>query len=192
MTKTTLPLAGAVALLALSSAAPAQTGFFDFGRIPGLNAQPSVQIDLNPAMLGFVSEAAKTTDPEAAAVLAGIEGVRVYVYDDVGDDAAAVLRFIDDTSSKLEGDGWHRTVFIQDGDEKVRLYMKMAEPGAAAPSSVAGLTVMISGGTGGEAVFINVAGAIEPAQLGRLAGAFGIEGVLGGLGGLAGPRDTSP
>jgi hypothetical protein len=190
MTRTTLSFAAAAALL--STAAFAQTGFFDFGRIPGLSAQPSVQIDLNPAMLGFVSEAAKTTDPEAAEVLAGIEGVRVYVYDDVGDDGAAVLRFIDDTSSKLESEGWHRTVFIQDGDEKVRLYVKLAEPGAAAPSSVAGLTVMISGGEGGEAVFINVAGSIQPAQLGRVAAAFGVEGVLGGLGGLAGPRDTTP
>jgi Domain of unknown function (DUF4252) len=182
MFKAVLPLA---ALLGVSSASWAQAGFFDFGKIPGLDAEPTVQIDLNPAMLGFVAAAAQPTDPETAKVLAGIEGVRVFVYENVGDDMQAVQRFIDNTSERLESEDWHRVVFIQEGDEKVRIYMKLATAQGSTQSNVSGLTVMVAEGAG-EAVFINIAGQIDPAQFGRLAAAFDIDGLdeLTGLGGV--------
>jgi Domain of unknown function (DUF4252) len=188
MFKPVLPLA---ALLGVSSACWAQAGFFDFGEIPGLDAEPTVQIDLTPAMLGFVAEAARPNDPETADLLAGIEGVRVFVYEDVGNDMQAVLRFIDDTSKKLDAAGWHRTVLVQEGDEKVRIYMKLATAQGATASNVSGITVMVADGSG-EAVFINVAGEIEPAQFGRLAAAFDLDefGGLTGLGGVQPDRDA--
>ncbi len=172
----------AVACLGFSAGAHAQDGFFDFGKIPGLDKQPTVQIDLNPAMLGFVMAATEPTDPETAKLIAGIRGVRVFVYEDIGDDLAAVQKFVDDTSSTLERDGWHRAVFVQEGDEKVRMYVKLGEPGAGT-SNLNGLTVMVTDGSG-EAVFINVAGSIQPAQLGRLAGAFHMSGMLNGIPGV--------
>jgi len=182
MTRHTLPSVIAT-LLATSATAHAQ-GYFDFGAIPGLDAKPSVQIDLNPAMLAFVSAAAKTSDPAAADALAGIEGVRVYVYEEVGDDMQAVLAFVDTVSAKLESDGWHPAVRVQeDGEEQVRIYMKIAEPGTAGAttSNLTGLTVMVADGSSNEAVFINIAGQIEPAKFGQIVGAFGMGGMLDGL-----------
>lgn len=181
MTKLRYSIAAA-AWLGLSAAAHAQDGFFDFSKIPGLNAAPSVTIDLNAAMLGFVTAAAQQADPETASMLAGIRGVRVYVYEDVPErDAAAVQRFVDDTSGQLEKDGWHRAVFVQDGEDKVRMYVKMGDQ--AQPSRLSGLTVMVTDSTG-EAVFINVDGQIDPAQLGRIAAEFAPNGRLNGLPGV--------
>jgi hypothetical protein len=151
-----------------------------------------VQINLNPAMLGFVSAAARSTDPAAADVLAGIEGVRVYVYEGISDDIEDVQKFVDSASARLERDGWHPAVSVQENGEQVRIYMQMAAPGAAGqPSNLTGLTVMVTDGTSDEAVFINIAGQIEPAKLGQIVGAFGMEGMLdglmqGGVGGLGG------
>jgi uncharacterized protein DUF4252 len=177
-------LLAAVALLGVCAAAHAQNGFFDFSKIPGLNATPSVTIDLNAAMLGFVTAATQEADPEAASMLAGIRGVRVYVYENVADgEAAAVQRFVDSASGKLESEGWHRAVFVQDGEDKVRMYVKIGDP--AAPSRLSGLTVMVAGSSG-EAVFINVDGQIDPSQLGRLAAQFAPNGKLNGLSGLGG------
>ena len=45
---------------------------------------------------------------------------------------------------------------------------------------------------GEEAVFINVAGKIEPAQFGRLAAAFDFDGVFDGLPGLGGVERNAP
>jgi hypothetical protein len=149
-------------------------GAFDFSRIPGISAEPTVQIDLNPMMIGFVSEAARATDPQAADVLAGIRGIQVLVYE-LGETSQPLLSFIDTASGALENDGWQRAVYVQEGDEKVRIYMKFDA------SEMAGLTVMVAD-SGGEAVFVNVDGAINPAMLGRIAGQLGMGGMLGVLG----------
>jgi Domain of unknown function (DUF4252) len=169
--------------LALTGPAQAQ-GYFTFGEIPGVDAKPNVQIDLNPAMLGFVRGVVDDSDPETAKVLAGITNMRVYVYEDLGDNAKAVLKFVDDTSDRLERDGWSPAVRINDDDEQVRIFMKVDPAIQNASSSVSGITLMVTDGDD-EAVFINIAGKIEAAQLGKIMGSLDIEGVgkidLGGV-----------
>jgi hypothetical protein len=181
MSKTKL-FALVVAAATLSNAAHAQ-GAFDFGRIPGIDAEPTVQIDLSASMLAFVSAAAGANSPGAANPMDGIEGVRVYVYESI-DDIEAVHDFIDDTSGTLEREGWERTVFIQEDSEKVRIYTKLEG------NRIAGLTLMVVDGSQ-EAVFINVAGQINPAQLAQLMGAVGMDGMLDGLSGGPAP-DPQP
>lgn len=178
-----------IAVAACVAAAQAQApGALDFGRIPGLeNVQPAVEINLNPAMLGFVAEATRNTDPSTANLLTGLQGISVYVYEGIGDGLPAVLGFIDSASAALESDGWSRAVQVQDGGDRVLIYLRVTEPGPdRASSSISGLTLMVVD-SGGDAVFVNVAGSVDPAQLGRIVGAFGIDGVLDGLSGLGGP-----
>lgn len=166
--------ATALAGLMLGGNAIAQ-GYFPFENIPGVGSRPAVQIDLSQQMLSFVTAAAGAGgDPEAAELLAGIEQVRVRVYEEL-EDAEAVMNFIDDTSSTLEGEGWQPAVSIQDGTERVRMYMRFVE------DRVAGMTVMVIDGT--EAVFINIAGTIDPAVLGALTRQMGLNQMLSGLGG---------
>ena len=164
----------AVGLAIAVAGLPAQAqDSFLFENIPGVGRRPSVQIDLNQQMLGFVTAAAGAGGgAEAAELLAGIERVRVQVYEQL-EDADAVRSFIDDASSALENDGWQPAVYVQDGDSRVRMYMQFDD------DSVAGMTVMVADGS--EAVFINIDGTIDPVVLGHLSRQIGIGGVMEGI-----------
>lgn len=163
-----------IALVAIGAGSPALgQGFFDFGQIPGVG-EPSVQIDLDPWLLGFVGEATRSGDPATADLLAGLSGVRVRIYESMR-DAVAVAGFVDKASQALESDGWQRMVYIQDGDDKVRIYVKRDE------DALSGMTVMVVDAS--DAVFLNIAGSITPEQLGRVVAAVGLEDVAGALGG---------
>ena len=163
----------AIAALAAVSGAVHAQGYFDFSQVPGLgDVEPHVQIDLNPAMLSFVTAAAEASSPGAGEVLAGIRNVRVRVYDAL-EDAQAVLEFIEDSSGELERDGWQRIVYVQEEDKKIRVYLQLEE------DRPVGLTVMVIDADSTEAVFINVAGEFDPVKLGQVARAVGIGEVLG-------------
>jgi hypothetical protein len=168
-------LLGVVAFV-ITTTANAQ-GYFSFDEIPGIG-EPTVQIDLPPALLGFVNEAAEGASPEAANALDGIEYVRVRVYENIGPNMAAVTKFVADTSATLEREGWHAAVRIRDEGESVRIYMKPTTRTGVAPGTLDGLTVMVTDEGSDEAVFINVSGAIQPEKLGKLAGAVGMNGVF--------------
>lgn len=168
---------GRVALMIgglLAAVSASAQGVFPFDRIPGLDKEPTVQIDLNPELMGFFNEAAKSADDEAGAALEGITNVSVRVYENIADDIDALVKFVDDTTARLERDGWHAVVRVNEDGERVRIYMKPGSNGL-----ISGLTVMVTdSGPGDEAVFINVAGAIEPEQLGQIAAAVGMNGMF--------------
>ena len=187
MERTTTALIGA-ALLAITTTANAQ-GYFSFDDIPGVDAEPSVEVDLNPALLGFVNEAAKGVDGDVAQALAGITNIRVRVYEGIGNDIGAMLKFVEDTSTRLEREGWHRVVKVNEDGEQVRVYMKPLTPGnGSPPGSIGGLVVMVTDeGASDESVFINVAGIIQPEQLGRIAGQVGMNGIFNMVPGTGGP-----
>ncbi len=148
---------------------------FDFGSIPGVPAQPNVEVDLDSTMLAFVTRATQTSGPggEAAAkALAGLKHVRVRVYEQLT-DPAAVVTFVDKNSLALEQAGWHRVVYVADEGDNVRIYARTRG------QQISGMTVMVVDDE--EAVFMNIDGAIDPAQLGFLARAMGMGGVLGPL-----------
>lgn len=166
-------MATRIALITLTALAActnaAAQGFFDFGEIPGVD-EPTVEVDLTAPLLNFVAEAAREGDPLAADVISGLEGIRVRVYDTL-QDPTAVAAFVDDASDALERGGWQRMVYVQDGRDKVRIYTRLEG------QVVSGMTVLIVDAT--EAVFINIAGSINPMQLGRVASAMGFSGFLG-------------
>jgi hypothetical protein len=173
--------AALAALTLLAGAAHAQ-GTFNFSGIPGMGVEPSVQVNLNAAMLGFVAEAARARDPEAAQALGAIRGIQVLVYK-LGESreplSPPLVEFIDNASGLLERDGWQRAVYIQEERERVRVYMKFDQ------AQMAGLTVMVASATG-DAVFVNVDGTIDPAMLGRIAGTLGMGELVAPLGSAAG------
>jgi len=154
------------------------SGGFDFGQIPGISSRPSVEINLNSQMLAFVGAATRSSDPEAEDVLGGLENIRVLVYDLV-EEMSAVLEFIDEVSTALEADEWQRVVYVQEETERVSIYVKFNE------AAIAGLTLLVADG-GGEAVFVNLAGNIDPAQLGGITQALGVGDVMGGIPDLTG------
>src|SRR5690349_8781073 len=106
-------------LLAAAAATAGAQGDFLFGQIPGINKEPSVQIDLNEAMLKLFAGAAKGADANAAAALDGVTNLRVRVYEDIDAEIPDVMKFVNETTTKLEGDGWNSIVRVNDGDEQV-------------------------------------------------------------------------
>lgn len=175
-----LSIIGAAALL-FATAGFAQ-GRIDFNNIPGIDSQPTVQIDLNEATLGFIIATTRQADPSAAEAMSGIKNVRLRVFEEV-DNPRRFLEFIDDTSGALERDGWQRIVFVEDGDSKVRVYMQFEGEAAS------GITVMVTDG-GDESVLINIDGLIDPQALGQImrnvgAGDF-MSGIAGGIPGVTG------
>jgi hypothetical protein len=145
--------------------------------------RPKVQIDLTPPLLSFVIEAARAADPATADLVAGIENVRVRVYE-IGEDESELLGFIDDASGDLERAGWQRAIYVDDEQSKVRVYMMLEDENAT------GLTMMVAGHDG-EAVFINVSGLINPTQLGTLMNAVGAGDALSQVTGFR-PGDGPP
>ena len=174
-------LIGATALL-LGTPVFAQ-GYLNFNDIPGIDAPPSVQIDLNQTTLGFIIAAAEGADPAAADALRGIANVRLRVFETVA-DPEEFLAFIDDTSGALERDGWQRVVYVEDDGSKVRVYMQFQED-----SSASGITVMVGDGDD-SAVLVNISGLIDPQKLGQVmrtvgAGEF-MDGIAGDVPGVTG------
>ena len=171
-------------LLVAGSSASAQ-GYFSFDDIPGLDSEPTVQIDLGPEVLRFFGEAAKNGHNVTG--LEGITNVRVRVYEDLVGTQADLLKFVDDTSRRLEREGWSSIVRVNEDGERVRIFIKLA-PGDADGGRIEGLTLMVvETGGGDEAVFINVAGDIQPEQLGRIAAHVGMNGIFDMVPGV-GPR----
>ena len=171
--KTTLLFSG---LFAFGSGASAQ-GYFSFDDIPGLDSEPTVEIDLGPDMMTFFNEAAKESAGDATG-LEGVTNVRVRVYEGIGDSETELLTFVDDTSRTLQSAGWRSVVRVNEDGERVRIFMKPAASGAS-PGTIEGITLMVvDTGGGDEAVFINISGSIQPEQLGRIAAGIGMDGMF--------------
>jgi hypothetical protein len=166
-------------LMLLATSVNAQDAF-SFADIP-IDKEPTIEVDLGPEMLQMLGEASKGEPGEPGIALEGVTNVRFRMYEEIDDDMQDVLRFVDATATRLQADGWQAVVRIRDGTDLIRVYMK---PGAA--GKLAGVTFMMTSGDGsdgsGEAMFINVAGAFQPAQLGQLASINGITGAVGVLG----------
>lgn len=168
----TITLAAAVVAAGCATGPVRAQGSFDFATIPGIDTEPTVDINLNAAMLGFVTAAAGASgESEAADLLAGIEGIRVRVYEDIR-DADAVVDFIDQASTALEREGWQRAVYVHDDGDRVHMYLRFSDDQAR----VAGMTVMIADDS--DAVFMNLSGEIDPQTLGRVSRVMGLNGVV--------------
>ncbi len=153
----------------------AAQGVFDFDNIPGVDQEPAVAIDINPAMMEFFRGVAVATDPAAADILTGLRSMRVRVFSN-SDNAPQFASFMDDVAAELEGSGWMPVVVAQDEGSKVRIHMQMTG------GEVSGMTVMVF--DGGEAVFINIDGTVSAEDLGRamaLLPVMPIEDVIGSL-----------
>src|SRR5512145_345528 len=100
------------ALMAVAGTARAQ-GIITFDDVP-IDSEPTVEVNMGPAMLSLFGEAAKGAAGQAANALQGVTNVRVLVYENIAEDMQDVIRFIDATGAKLEGDGWHAVVRIRE------------------------------------------------------------------------------
>ncbi|MCZ6767283.1 MAG: DUF4252 domain-containing protein [bacterium] len=141
-------------------------GYVDFDAM-GIfgNAEPKVEVFLRGPLLKMAIEALRHEDPELVDVLAGIQLVRVHVfdsldYDDMKDKTESAVR-------TLEKKGWELAVRVREHDESITIHML---PGKN-DETLEGLVVMVVEGDD-EAVFVNIVGTLNVKDIGRIVNAF--------------------
>lgn len=172
--KKVILFAGATILLGASMTALAedslskQPGYVDFGDLSAISVgEPSVEISLGSALLGFLRLAIQDEDKELADTIGKLRSIRISVFELEPDDLADATARAVAISKQLKADGWETAVEINSDDTLVRMFMKMHN------DKVAGMTVIVIEAES-DAVFINIVGEIDPAQLGRVTKKFGI------------------
>jgi hypothetical protein len=166
-----LLLIGMISMLALPAMAQEDAlkdfpGYVDFGELNSMFGEPSVQIAVGGALLGFVSALSAEENPEAAELFKRLHGVRVSVFENPVMNEGAV-DYVKAISSKLTEQGWESVVTVNSDDEQVRIFMKFSG------ENVEGITVMAL--EEDEAVFVNVIGDLKPDELGKVMDNFDID-----------------
>ena len=141
-------------------------GYVDFGELGDIFGEPTVQIAVGSSLLGLVGALSAQEDPEAADLFKRLNGVRVNVFENT-EVTEEGIEFVKDASSKLSSMGWESVVTVNSADEQVRIFMKINE------DMVEGITVMVVEAT--EAVFVNVIGNLNPAELEKVMDNFDVD-----------------
>ena len=141
-------------------------GYVDFGDLSSMYGEPKLIINLGGTMLNFVGMMSSAESPETSELISKLKGVRVVMYATDENSAAAKKQF-SKVKGKLRSSGWEPIVQINEDDEQVLIYMKMND------GDMEGLTVMVVDGE--EAVFVNVIGQLNPAELGRVMKAMDVD-----------------
>lgn len=92
-------------------------------------------------------------DPELAAILRELKGVRIRIYEIQGDRQGVFKRIVE-SGRRLEQAGWDRLVTVNDDDESILVMVKVDS------SKISGMAVLSADGD--EAVFVNMIGNIRP------------------------------
>jgi hypothetical protein len=150
-------LAGLVSFSAHAQESDMQSlpGYVDFGALDSVYGEPRVRISIGGSLLKFMA-AVSRDEPEAAELMRNLEGVRVNVYSTAGKTDAAVEQ-ITRVKKVLMNEAWEPIVQVQEQNEDVQIFVKVEE------DRMQGLTVMTVNEE--EAVFINILGEMDPAQL---------------------------
>lgn len=142
-------------------------GFADTDRVLALS--------LGPSVLQFVA-GQLDDDPETQALLRGLDGVRLRIYEIDGDSARVAAR-IDRMSHRLQSDGWEPVVQVREGCEQTHMLIRTVD------QRMRGITVLASDGEA-EAVVINLMGELQPRQFANVMIALDV--------GAAGVQDVPP
>lgn len=141
----------------------------DFGDLMDITGgkEPNVEISLGGPLLRFVGNATREEDSDLADTLSSLKSIQIRVFDIADGQYDRAREQVDRVADRLTANAWMPTVKVNSDDTIVRMFMKMDG------EQVTGMTVMILEDHS-EAVFINIVGAIDPDQLGRVADKFGV------------------
>jgi len=163
-------------LIALFSSSPAfaqAKGQIDFADLSTHYGEPKVEINLSASLMKMIGSFADSEDPEIGNILSNLEFIKVRVYNlngklDKANDT------IDSVSTELRADNWETLVTVNDNedDQKVRIFSKTTD------DVIDGVVVMVVSpeeSAGGEAVFINIVGQIDPEQIAKVTDTLDID-----------------
>ncbi len=134
-------------------------GYVDFGDLSATYGEPKITINLGGTMLNFVGMMSASESPETSELISKLKGIRVQMYS-TDENADAAKQQFSKVKGGLKSGGWEPIVQINEDDEQVLIHMKMDG------ENMEGLTVMVVDEE--EAVFVNVIGQLNPAELGRV------------------------
>jgi hypothetical protein len=141
-------------------------GYVDFGDLSATYGDPKITINLGGTMLGFVGMMSSADSPETSELISKLKGIRVQIYS-MDEDASAAKDQFGKTRKGLKSSGWEPVVQINEDDEQVLVYMKMED------DNMEGMTVMVVDDE--EAVFVNIIGQLNPAELGKVMESFDVD-----------------
>jgi len=140
-------------------------GYVDFGDLSASYGEPKITINLGGTMLNFVGAMSSSESPETADLISKLKGIRVQIFNIDDNNDAAKSQF-GKTKSQLKSSGWEPIVQVNEEDEQVLVYMKMTG------GNMEGMTVMVVDAD--EAVFVNVIGQLNPAELAKVMDKFDV------------------
>lgn len=141
-------------------------GYVDFGDLSATYGEPKITINLGGTMLNFVGMMSSSESPETSEMISKLKGIRVQIYS-LDENVDAARDQFSKTKSGLKSSGWEPIVQVNEDDEQVLVYMKMDQ------GNMEGMTVMVVDEE--EAVFVNVIGQLNPAELGRVMDSFDVD-----------------
>jgi len=145
-------------------------GYVDFGDLSATYGEPKITINLGGTMLNFVGMMSSAESPETSEMISKLKGIRVQIYT-LDENVDAARDQFGETKSTLKSSGWEPIVQINEDDEQVLVYMKMEQ------GKMEGMTVMVVDEE--EAVFVNIIGQLNPAELGKVMDSFDVDVDLG-------------
>jgi len=140
-------------------------GYVDFGDLSASYGEPKITINLGGTMLNFVGAMSSSESPETSDLISKLKGIRVQIYT-IDENSDAARSQFGKTKSQLKSSGWEPIVQVNEDDEQVLVYMKMAG------ENMEGMTVMVVDQK--EAVFVNVIGQLNPAELAKVMDKFDV------------------
>ena len=172
MKYTTRKLAVGVMMVLLAMSAMAEEdelktlpGYVKFESLDEVYGEPKVRVNVGGFLLSLMSKAAKN-DPEAAAVLEGLEGVRINVYSTEGAVAPAIDE-LQNAKNLLLSQNWEPIVQVNEDGENAEVFIKADREG------VQGVTVIAVDEE--DAVFVHILGFLDPKHLGTIMDQFDVD-----------------
>jgi uncharacterized protein DUF4252 len=135
-------------------------GYVDFGSLDAIYGEPRVMINIGGPLMQIMALAAKNSDdPEAAALMGGLEGVRVNIYNTDGNLDPALAQ-MGQAKAALEAAQWQPIIQVREEAEYVQMFSRIEG------DKMQGMAIMVVNAE--EAVFLNILGIIDPSQVGRV------------------------
>ena len=149
-----LILAGTLSLVACGITAPrSNEGYADLDSLGVFDTDRTMALSVGPTLIRIAIWALDEDEPETAAMLRDIEGVRIRIYEIDGDPQRVAGR-IENMSTQLREDNWQPVMLIREDDEQTHMLMR------SKGDKIHGLTLITSDEE--EAVVINLMGHLDP------------------------------
>lgn len=157
-----------------------EPGYIDLNSFKTFDRGKSVvEISLTQPLLSLARWAVVDDDPEMAEMLGGLKLLQVNVFSYPVSEGKNLASSLEDITSKLATQGWNSVVKVKQKNESWHIMVKMDEKGGTKGAPLLnGVAILGMGdedsdihyedGDGLEAVFVNVVGNLDFAQLSKL------------------------